>query len=104
MSNTKNIKTLKHILKSNPRDLKLQKYCVASILKNSPSYKQLMQLREIILKHNWEVNIIDGNKKQAYFEGLKSTYYSLINNMMEEVHKGIETKSFKIYMENNKLY
>ena len=104
LSNTKNIKILKHILKSNLTDLKLQKYCVASILTNHPTYKQLFELSNIVSKHNWETNIVDGNRKQAYFEGLKYTYYSLINNMMEEVHKGVETKSLKIYVENNKLY
>jgi hypothetical protein len=104
MSNTKNIKALKYILKNNPTDLKLQKYCVASILKNNPTYRQLMKVRDIVLKHNWEVNIVDGNKKQAYIEGLKMTYYSLINDMMEEVNVGKETESLKIYMENYKLY
>lgn len=104
MNNTKLIRTLKHILKTEPKNLKMQRYAVAQILINNPTYKQLHSLREIVSKHNWEVNIVNGDRKEAYNKGLKSTYYRLINDMMMDIAQGKMGESLNEYLINNKLY
>lgn len=104
MNNTELIITLKKILKSDPTDLRLQKYAIAMLLTNNPTYKQLAQLREIVHKHNWEVNVIGDDRKTAYMEGLERTYYKLINDMMLDIVQGIPGKALKTYTIMYKLY
>lgn len=103
MTNTEMIKTLKQLLKTQPTNLKLQRYGIASILTNNPTYKQLHILREIVSKHNWEVNIVDGNRKEAYTNGLKTWYYVLINDMMVDIIQGRTGESLEAFKINNVL-
>jgi hypothetical protein len=103
MNNTRLIKTLKYILKTQPTELKLQKYTVGQILTSNPTYNQLAQMRKIVSKHNWEVNIIDGDRKKAYNDGLKQNYYILINDMMMDVSQGKAGESLNKFLINYKF-
>jgi hypothetical protein len=98
------IKTLKHFLKTEPKDLKIQKYTIAQILTNNPTYKQLSQLKEIVSKHNWQINIVDGDRATAFNEGLNKTYFLLINDMMTDIVKGKAGESLDNYTQQYKLY
>ena len=104
MNNTEMIKYLKRVLKTEPTDLKHQRYVVAKILTNNPTYKQLYTLRKIVDKHKWEVNIVDGNREDAYFKGLKGWYYILINDMMTDIAQGRTGESLEEFKSKWLLY
>ena len=104
MNNTEMIKYLKRVLKTEPTDLKHQRYVVAKILTNNPTYNQLWKLRGIVYKHNWEVNIVDGNRKEAYFNGLKACYRPLIDDMMIDIAQRRTGESLERFTSNWSLY
>jgi Lhr-like helicase len=104
MNNTKLIKTLTHLVKTESDDLPLLKRIVAEILTNKPTYKQLEQLSKIVNTHKWQVNVVDGDKKTAYNNGLKRIYYFLINDMMVDIAQGQEGRALDIYLEKYTLY
>ena len=104
MNNTELIKVLKHLIKTQPKDLRMQRYAVAKILENKPTCKQLQLVLDIIGKADWEIHIVDGDRKKAYNECLYVRYRGLIRDMMLDIAQGKDGEALAEFKINNNLY